>query len=196
MHQIGGDKVKLRRLAVKDLDKMLEWMKDPDISQSFRFDTNNISKDQVIDFINNSIDKRNVHLAIVCDADEYLGTISLKNIDGENSNAEYAISLRRKALGTEVAKKATDTILYIAFYEMGLNRVYLNVLSKNTRAVRFYEKYGFSFEGEFIDHLKIRGEYQSLKWFGKVKTIFVREKLKYLDQIASQYEKNILESRG
>ena len=39
--------------------------------------------------------------------DEYLGTISLKNIDLKNKNAEYAISTRKKARGTGANQQAT-----------------------------------------------------------------------------------------
>lgn len=185
--------MKLRRLETKDSDKMLEWMQDSDINRFFRFDTNNIKKEQVIDFINSSlIDNSNLHLAIVDDTDEYMGTISLKNIDCVDGNAEYAISLRKMAIGTDIAQKATDTILYIAYFELGLNKVYLNVLSHNLRAIRFYEKYGFDFEGEFKEHVKIGGDYQNLKWFGMLKTMFLARVSKNLDRIAGRYARNIL----
>lgn len=188
--------MKLRRLAAKDSEKMLEWMKDPNINRFFRFDINSINEEQITNFINDSLrDETNLHLAIVNDADEYLGTVSLKNIDYKNGSAEYAISLRRNAIGTDLAQRATDTILYIAFFEMDLNKVYLNVLSQNVRAIRFYEKYGFAFEREYIEQVKIRGECQSLKWYGIINTVFFAKKLIHVDHIASQYEANILESK-
>lgn len=186
----------LRKLAIRDSRKMLEWMMDPIISQSFRFDTTNIQIEQVIEFIEKSlIDNRNLHLAIADDNDEYLGTISLKNINLENYNAEYAIALRKKAIGTNIAQKATDTILYIAFFEIGLHKVYLNVLSENTRAIRFYEKYGFTFEGEFMSHLKINGEYKDLKWYGIFRTIFVNKKANDFDHIVIRYNKDVFKKK-
>ena len=74
--------------------------------------------------------------------------------------------------GRGVAQEATRLILQKGFNEMGLNRVYLNVLSDNTRAVRFYEKCGFVFEGEFREHIKLEGKLKSLKWFGMLKREF------------------------
>lgn len=94
-----------------------------------------------------------------------MGTISLKHIDYENKNAEYAIALHMDAIGKEYARQATDRVLTIAFHELGLHRIYLNVLTTNTRAIRFYEKYGFIFEGETRDSLMICGEFKSLKWY-------------------------------
>ena len=89
----------------------------------------------------------------------------LENIDFENKNAEYAISLHMDAIGKGYAKFATNAILDIAFNKLKLNRVYLNVLSKNIRAIKFYEKYGFIFEGESKEHLFHKGNFESLRWY-------------------------------
>lgn len=158
--------INLRKLKEKDACFMIEWMKDPNLNCFFSFDANNITYENTIEFILKAdIDKLNSHYAIVDEADEYLGTISLKNIDNHNNHAEYAISLRACAIGKGVAAEATQKILDIAFNDMNLNKVYLNVLSDNNRAIRFYEKMGFTYEGEFIKHIKIKGEYKNLKWY-------------------------------
>ena len=60
---------------------------------------------------------------------------------------------------------ATKELLRKAFDELGLNRVYLNVLSDNVRANRFYEKAGFKFVREEKEAVEIRGEKHSLKWY-------------------------------
>ena len=104
------------------------------------------------------------HYAIVDAGDEYLGTISLKNTE-KIKGAEYAVSLRRCYQGKGIAAFATKEILRIAFVELGLNRVYLNVLSDNLHANRFYEKNGFRYEGESVNCIMIDGELKSLKWY-------------------------------
>ena len=157
----------LRRLEEKDAPFMLEWLSDPDITRGFRFNTGGFTMESVLNFINESqnMDK-NVNFAVAeSENDEYLGTISLKNIDFDAKSAEYAVALRKKAQGKGYGYKATAKILEYAFYTLGLKRVYLNVLSDNENAVRFYEKFGFVYEGEFLDHIFVRGEIHSLKWF-------------------------------
>ena len=57
-------------------------------------------------------------------------------------------------------------ILDIAFNELGLNRVYLNVFPENKRAIALYLKCGFKYEGEFQQHVFVRGEYKNLEWYG------------------------------
>lgn len=167
----------LRKLEMKDRFGMLEWMKDAEIMSHFRLSRELTHEEKVKQFIENSFDEVNRHYAIVEDEDEYLGTISLKNIDKINNNAEYAIVLRRQALSTGVAKIATNQLINIAFNELNLYKVYLNVLSNNLRAIRFYEKLNFKLEGEFKGHLYIDNKYMDIKWYGVTKEEYLNERV-------------------
>ena len=156
----------LRTLEEKDAPLMLEWMHDPSINRFFRFDAEKMTEEKCREYIRSaavSADCR--HYAVVDDNDEYLGTISLKGIDAQKGTAEYAISMRSCAHGSGAAMYATKELLRKAFDELGLNRVYLNVLSDNVRANRFYEKAGFKFVREEKEAVEIRGEKHSLKWY-------------------------------
>lgn len=165
--------MKLRKLEEKDADGMLEWMQDPEMQKGFRFNAEEKNREDVLSFIRNAnielVNGKNIHYAVSDEDDEYLGTISLKNVDLVNKKAEYAISLRRMAQGKGIATEATHEILKMAFEQYDLQRVYLNVLSDNQRAIRLYEKCGFVYEGEFRKHLFLRGEYKSLKLYGMLK---------------------------
>lgn len=166
----------LRELLEKDAEGMLEWMNDPEILKNFRFGAESRDKNDIINFIKEAsvelIEGKSIHYAIVDENDEYLGTVSLKNIDLSARNAEFAISLRKKAQGKGIGYKATMELLEMAFGRYDLHRVYLNVLTENLRAIRMYEKCGFIYEGEFRKHLFLYGEYKSLKWYGLLKEEF------------------------
>lgn len=160
----------LRMLQESDCIGMLEWINDPEINQYFRFDSSSFNHKKVLEFIKESEDlaKAGVcyHFAVADEKDNgYLGTISLKNIDKEAKSGEYAISLRKRAQGQGIAFEATNALLKTAFVTLNLNRVYLNVLSDNSKAIRFYERYGFIYEGEFRDHISVKGSVHSLKWY-------------------------------
>lgn len=159
----------LRLLKEKDAAGMLEWMHDPKVNQFFRFDADNMTLEKAKEFIKqSSVDaerRRSFNFAITEDNDEYLGTISLKDIDWEAGTAEYAISVRTIAQNRGIATKATNEILRYAFEELNLNRVFLNVLSDNDKAIHLYEKCGFVYEGMFQNHINIRGVNKSLKWY-------------------------------
>ncbi len=155
----------LRKLSYKDIEYMIEWMNDEDINKNFKAKFSNYTREDLIDFINTSFNSENKHFAIVNEYDEYLGTVSLKNISNIDKNAEYAIVLRKSAIGSEIAKEATKEVLRFAFNELKLYKVYLNVLSENTRAIKFYEKMNFMYEGEFKEHYNINGELKNIMWY-------------------------------
>lgn len=164
--------IRLRRLQEKDAPYMLEWMHNQNIQKCFQKNMLGMSLDDAINFCRSSeiketpTDGDTNHFAIVNQEDEYLGTISLKNINTYHGTAEYAIATREKVQGHGVAKSATELLMKKAFEEYGLHRLYLNVLDNNEAAIKFYEKCGFKFEGEFRDHLIIEGKYVNLKWYG------------------------------
>lgn len=169
--------MKLRKLERKDAEGMLEWMRDSEIQKAFRFQAEKKDRNSILNFIEHADiilrDGKDIHYAIVDGNDEYLGTISLKNIDMTNKNAEYAICLRRKAQGKGIAAVATENVLKLAFGEYGLERIYLNVFEDNERAIRMYERIGFIYEGMSRKHLFLRGEYKTLKWYSMLKEEYV-----------------------
>lgn len=159
--------MKLRRLADKDIPYMLEWMHDPQVNGNFQFDFQHATEASVQAFISSAnADSDNLHLACANDDDVYMGTVSLKHIDRINGHAEYAVAFRTCAHGTGLAREATDALLRKAFGELALRRVYLNVLAHNKRAIAFYERAGFRYEGALREHVLIRGEYEDLVLYG------------------------------
>ncbi|MBQ4512464.1 MAG: GNAT family N-acetyltransferase [Anaerolineaceae bacterium] len=160
-----NSEIRLRKLSEKDIPGMMEWMHDPEVNRWFRFDAEAMTEERAREFIAGSYTKNTRHYAIVDESDEYLGTISLEEIDEENSHALYAISTRKCAWGSGAALAATQLLLEVAFSELKLERVYLNVLADNMRAKRFYEKAGFRYEGCFHKHLKLRGEWRDWDWY-------------------------------
>lgn len=158
--------IHLRALQDKDAEGMLEWMTDPSIIRFFQFDATNMTIDSCREFIAAANqDSKCRHYAIANEEDDYLGTISLKNIDTDKKTAEYAISTRSCAHGTGAAMQATKELLNIAFGELNLESVYLNVLVENARANAFYKKVGFRYE-RCEDHaINIRNEWKDLNWY-------------------------------
>ncbi|MCD8039720.1 MAG: GNAT family N-acetyltransferase [Lachnospiraceae bacterium] len=156
----------LRRLEEKDAPLMLEWMYDSEINCNFRADFASATLESAKEFIRGSFTDKDMNFAFVDENDEYMGTISLKNISYEDSSAEYAVVARKKAQGTGAAMRATKELLNYAFEKLKLHKVYLNVLEENVRAQRLYEKCGFVCEGSAVDAVKIKGVYRTLKWYG------------------------------
>ena len=159
----------LRPLAQKDANRMVEMMQDEQTTRYLQIGGPSYTKETALGFIAQASDEsRHLHRAVVDEYDLYHGSISLKNIDLDNLEAEYAISMHPQAQGKGAAAAATAQILDIAFRDLGLKRVYLNVLADNARANRFYEKVGFRYT--HTGTMNFQGEEKELHWYVADKT--------------------------
>lgn len=161
--------LKIRKLKEKDAPLMLEWMHDPDVVAGMRKDFSSFTIDHCLNFIAGAqADGTAVHRAVVNEEDEYLGTVSVRDIDKQLGCGEFAITVRRKAMGTGAAIFGMREILNEALNELGLNKIYWCVSAGNPRAVRFYRKNRFTEvkEGRVPDYLtKGYGKGNDLLWF-------------------------------
>ncbi|MBN2920626.1 MAG: GNAT family N-acetyltransferase [Lactobacillus sp.] len=163
--------MKLRDLELKDAPLMLEWMHDESVVKNLR---GNFKEKTLADceaFILASADKKSdIHLAIVSDEDEYMGTVSLKNVDRRNNSAEFAITVRNSAMGRGYSWWGMEEIIRLAFDKYELENVYWCVSRDNERAVRFYDKHNFH---EAVDiPMSITSNYAgmtNLKWYSVLK---------------------------
>lgn len=132
----------LRRLKPIDAILMLEWMHDLSVTKDLHTD---FSQKTIVDcerFIETSLcDKSNLHLAVADERDTYMGTVSLKNIIEDS--AEFAIVVRKCAMGKGFSKYAMTEMLKIGMEELGLQKIYWYVSPDNKRALRFYDKSGY-----------------------------------------------------
>jgi diamine N-acetyltransferase len=157
-------KHKLRPLQNEDAPRMFEWLKDKEVTRYLTLNTNNSTLEDTLHYIDTARDEScNLHRAIVNEDDLYLGTVSLKCIDHTKGQAEYAIAMHSSAIGTGAAAAGSKMILALAFDELGLSRVYLNVLSDNQRAVKLYNKLGFVYTHSTTK--TINGEYKEALWY-------------------------------
>ena len=161
-----NSKISIRKLKLEDAAQMLAWMKNPDIYKNMQYNPQEQTLERCELFIKNSwIDKDNFHFAITDSVEQYLGTVSLKNIDRKNSNAEFAIALCPEYMGKGIAPAAMIEIMTYAFEELGLQKVYLYVRRDNARAVAFYQKMHLSYEGCFNQNLRIKGAFKDILWY-------------------------------
>lgn len=136
--------MQLRRLQMEDAPLMLEWMHDPDAVAHMhaRFGAMTLADCQ--EFIRSAqSDVPNLHRAVADEEGTYLGTVSLKKINKQQGKAEFAIAVRRIAMGQGVSSWAMKAILTLGFTELGLWCIYWCADAANVRACRFYAKQGY-----------------------------------------------------
>lgn len=134
----------LRKLEERDAEWMLEWMHEESIVKNLFNNFSEKGMDDCISFIHISLtDTNNVNLAIVDDTDTYMGTVSLKHIDNRIKSAEFAITVRKIAMGKGYAIFGMNKIFELAKKELKLETIYWCVSRENLRAIKFYNKHGF-----------------------------------------------------
>jgi RimJ/RimL family protein N-acetyltransferase len=97
----------------------------------------------------------------VRDTGRLIGSTTFSNLDPDNGSALYHISIGESdAWGRGYGTEATELMLALAFERVGLHRVALSVFGFNERAVRSYEKAGFTIEGRHHDAIVRDGHRQ------------------------------------
>ena len=140
-----NESIRLRKLEKKDAIHMLEWMHDESVVKYMQANFASKTFEDCEKFIEAcSSDSESVHLAIVDDNDEYMGTVSLKHINHTVKDCEFAITIRKCAMGKGYSKMAMKKIIELAFNEYGMEKVFWCVSIQNARAVKFYDKNGYN----------------------------------------------------
>lgn len=161
--------MRLRDLELKDAPLMLEWMHDESIVSKLKGNFIEKTLADAESFILASINKEeNIHFAIVSDEDEYMGTVSLKNV--KNGSAEFGIAVRKVAMGKGYSWYGMEEIIRLAFEQYELESVYWCVSRENRRAVRFYDKHNFHESMDISDEiLRNYAGMNDLKWYSILK---------------------------
>lgn len=156
----------LRSLRKEDTNEYWEvGFKNPDKDMFYYTGTTHYpTKEEIIAFIGKSAsnDERR-HFLICSEENNILGEVVLMDIDDEYRSCCFRIAIFNKEnFNKGIGYKATREVLKVAFIEMNLHRVELEVFDYNTRAKAMYEKAGFKEEGIKRDALYINNEFHNV----------------------------------
>lgn len=157
--------IKLRLLDISD--KKEYWkagFENPDNEMFYYTGTTKYPTKEEIDiFIEKSISDEERRHFLICDNDIILGEVVLMDIDEEYKSCSFRIAIFDKNnFNKGIGLKATRKVLKIAFTELNLHRVELEVFSYNPRAKAMYEKAGFKLEGTKRDAIFINNEFHDV----------------------------------
>jgi diamine N-acetyltransferase len=144
-------KVYLRALELTDVEALVSWRNNPEITSSLGGNTFFVSMIRETEWIKNTLlnDSKEIRLAIcLLENKEHIGNVNLTSINWINRSAEFSIMIGNKnQWGKGLGKEATILILKYGFEELNLNRIYLTVRNDNEKAIRLYREIGFTQEG-------------------------------------------------
>lgn len=173
---------KLRELKKEDITKINMWRNDKALidflETTFRYINIDVDYEWYRGYMNNR--NTQVRCAIVEDKheDEILGLVNLTKIDAVNRTGELSIMIGDKEKqGKGMGYFAVKTMLNHAFINLNLNRVELELLESNKRALNLYKKAGFIEEGLKKQAVYKNGEYIDVIIMAVLKENYVKQNL-------------------
>ena len=167
MSRIFGKRVRLRGVERSDLEKFVEWINDPEVTDGLTLFLPMSSVDEE-KWFENAMQKPQEEKPLVVDMKDgdawrVIGNSSFFDFDWVARSAEVGIMIGDKTVwnqgyGTEVM----TLLLRHGFGTLNLNRVYLRVHADNKHAIRTYEKVGFVHEGRMRQAVYKNGKFLDL----------------------------------
>lgn len=146
---LEGQNVYLRSLrADEDLTNYLKGINDRELTKYLEAGKRRHTTKDLQDHISrmNTSENHRLFGILLNGTGEYIGNITLDNIDMSNRKAEVGIFLWRH-YGMGYATEAINLLVYYAFTYLNLNKLYAGAVVQNYSAVALFKKCGFEEEG-------------------------------------------------
>ncbi len=173
-----GKLVRLRAYEKSDLDAVMKWVNDEEVTQFLRDElfAYPVSSAQEERFIEHASmpSQTTREFAIETLADRtYIGGAGLHDIEWILRSAEVGIVVGNKDYwGKGYGSDAMKVLMRLAFDRMNLHRLWLRVFDFNHRAIASYEKCGFQRWGVLRDGKFIQGRYHDTIVMGILESEF------------------------
>jgi len=160
--QLVGSVAALRRPLPTDLSAIVRWYRDPEVARLTRYQARQMTQPEIERFFQVRMLAPDALAYCICELPTWrlIGFTTFSALDGDNGSVMFHITIgERDAWGRGLGTEATRLMLAHAFERLGLHRVGLTVFSYNVRAIRAYQKAGFTIEGRLRDAIQRDGRY-------------------------------------
>lgn len=150
--------VALRPLTEEDRDRVLAWRNSPEVSAYMYTDAVIAPADHARWLTAALADPRRRYWIIEMDGAP-VGLANLYDIDRLNGRCSWAYYLADPAVrGKSVGAVVEVMVLDIVFGQLGLTKLWCEVLATNEAVIRLHQKFGFQQEALFRNHIIKGGE--------------------------------------
>ena len=164
MSIIYGKRVRLRSAERSDLERFLEWINDPEVTEGLTLFLPMSSVDEG-KWFETAMQRPQEEKPLVIDLKDgnewrLIGNSSFFDFDWIARSAEVGIMIGDKSVWNQ--GYGTETMILLqrhGFGTLNLNRIFLRVYAENKRAIRTYEKTGFVHEGRMRQGVYKHGKY-------------------------------------
>lgn len=164
-------RLRLVPLNLDHTDAILEWANDPDVTGNSNFWRQPSDRKRVARFIlEHEDDHACAYWAAFVREDAepeeravgYVGNVFLFHINRDYHHCQIGITIKRAAWNRGYAQEMMPAALRYGYQTLGLNKVYLQVFTTNTKAIHLYQKLGFREEGVLRAHYFVNGTYHDM----------------------------------
>ncbi|PTV93027.1 hypothetical protein C8C76_1568 [Halanaerobium saccharolyticum] len=164
-------KIKLRKIKEDDLEMIMNWRMDPNITKYMYTDPDITLEEQKKWFKKVSNDDTCLYWVINADGED-IGLINLYEIDNKNQRCGWAYYIANLDYRGKGLAKSLELNLYkFVFETLKLNKLWCEVFSFNNKVVRLHKIYGSEVEGVLKEHIYKNGEFHDI-----VKMSILKEK--------------------
>lgn len=171
---LNGDKVRIRTMKRPDIPLLVKWKSDAEIADLVRGGPITTTYDIENRRFEKGLSEHDVvRLIIETLPGMPIGFISISEIDKENQKADLGMLIGEKEFWDQgYGTDALITLLKHLFFDLGFNRIGLEVFEYNIRAKKVYEKIGFQVEGIERQGLLHKGKYCDIYLMGILREEF------------------------
>lgn len=159
LRSTSDEKICLCLLEEEDLPTTLSWRNQDEIRKWF-FHSEILTYEQHLEWFHSYQGSDDDYVFIIKELgsrNKPVGQLALYNIDWEKRVAEFGRLMigELSEQGKGLAYAATNLALKIAFEQLDLSEIYLEVFSDNRRALSLYQKIGFKIQSSHDSIVKM-----------------------------------------
>lgn len=158
----SGPRVRLTAVRSDDLATVAHWYEDSEFTRQYDGSASFPRSTTRLQTALTDVDKSDTAFMFgirLHHTDDLIGVIDLDYVLWSSGVSWLAIGIGEPAYrGQGYGGEALGLLLRFAFHELNLHRLQLNVFSYNTRAIRLYERLGFTREGVLREFLHRDGQ--------------------------------------
>jgi diamine N-acetyltransferase len=173
-----SNRIRLRAPERTDIPRFVEWLNNPEVTRGLVM-VYPMSMEEEVKWFDRMLQQPpELHPWVIEVQTESgwqaIGNCGFHDVDWRNSNAEFGIFIGDPAYwGKGYGQEAIRILLQVGFDTMNLHRIWLRVMSNNTRAIKCYDALGFVHEG-----VKREAEYREGKYLDMLLMSMLREEWK------------------
>jgi len=157
-------RVQLRPVRISDVDSIMEWINDPQVTRNFAGMSEPITREQETAFLSSMIESKTDRMyAVESNDGVMLGTAGIHKIYWPARNGRLGLVLGvPSARGRGLGQQTLQLLTALGFNELKLHKTWIMHYASNARMHHIVRKLGFTEEGVLRDEYFHKGVFHDM----------------------------------